>query len=230
MTYEEVVENALSRTLEFDGEFPSTRLPMYRRIGQRQQQLYTAASKINPDYYGQRAGAALDSEFRLDLRDLDGATNLDQAVGVQRVEIQDAGTSSYTTGDEVNIVSVDDVEADIAPRVSIRDQIIKGIGVDLTNVVSLCVYYPRIPDMPLTAEDGTTDIDLQEAYQELLIIDLTMYLVRKSLSLNTEVKAGILGALKEEEGGALTQYLSDVATYHIGQHHRFSEPVSTATR
>ncbi len=230
MTYEEVVENALARTLDWDGEFPSSRLPMYRRVGVRQQQLFSMASKINPDYYGQRAGAALDAQYRLDLRDLDGATDLDQAVGVQRVEIEDAGTSSYASGDEVNIVSVDDIEADIAPRVSIRDQIIKGVGTDLLNVVSLCVYYPRFADMPDDDEDGTTDIQLIQAYQELLVIDLTKDLVRKCLSIEPDVKSAIQQILNEEEQELLTIYMADVKAYSIGQHQRFSEPVSTGTR
>ncbi len=230
MTYEEVVENALARTLEWDGEFPSTRLPMYRRIGVRQQQLFSMASKVNPDYYGSEAAAALDSEYRLDLKDLDGLATLDQAAGVQRVIILDPGASIYVAGDEVNIVSIDDIDADLPPRVTIRDQIVKGVGTDLINVVSLCVKYPRYADMPLNTEDGTTDIQLQEPYQELLVIDLTKDLVRKTLSLEVGVKAAIGETLKEEETELLTVYMADVAAFQIGQHHRFSEPVSTATR
>ena len=41
--------------------------------------MFSMASKINPDYYGAEAGAALDSEFRLDLKDLIDLADLDQA-------------------------------------------------------------------------------------------------------------------------------------------------------
>ncbi len=224
MTYEEVVEAALSRTLEWDGEFPSTRLPMYRRIGTRQQQLFTKASKVNPAYYGVKAGAALDANLELDLRDMAGVPAVNQSVGVQRVEINDAGTSSYTTGDRVAIVDIDDIEADLAPRVSLRDFILKSIGTDLNNVVSLCVYYPRYPDMPDNDEDGTTDIELSETFSELLVIDLTKYLLRKTIGLEQSVKATLMGALDEEEQEELAVYLADVGAFGIGQSHRFSEP------
>jgi len=230
MTYEEVIENALARTLDWDGEFPSTRLPMYRRVGVRQQQLFSMASKINPDYYGTEAGADLDSEYRLDLKDLDGAANLDQACGVQRVVILDPGTSTYVADDEVNIVSIDDIDADLPPRVTIRDQIVKGVGTDLALVTSLCVKYPRYADMPANTEDGTTDIELQQPYQELLVIDLTKDLVRKCLSMETEVKAATQTILNEEEQELLVIYMADVKAFAIGQHQRFSEPVSIATR
>lgn len=230
MTYEEVVEAALARTLDWDGEFPSTRLPMYRRIGTRQQQLFSMASKVNPDYYGSEAGAPLDAQYRLDLKDLAGLADLDQALGVQRIIILDAGASSYTAGDEVNIVSIDDIDADLPPRVTIRDQIIKGVGTDLVDVVSLCVKYPRVSDMPENSEDGTTDIQLIEAYQELLVIDLTKDLVRKCMSMDPTVKAAVQQVLNEEEQELLAMYMADVRAFAIGQHQRFGEPVSTATR
>lgn len=231
MTFEEVVENALARTLEFDAVFPSTRLPMYRRIGVRQQQLFTLASKLNPDYYGSEAGGPLDAYYQMDLKDLAGLVDLDQAVGIQRVEILDHGThATYADGDEVNIVSIDDIDADLAPRVTIRDQVIKGVGTDLALVTSLCVKYPRVADMPASSEDGTTDIELHEPHQELLVVDLTMYLVKKCLSLETGAKAAILENLKSEAGELGAGYLSDVKDYAIGARHRFSEPVRTATK
>lgn len=224
MTYEEVVEASLSRTLEWDGEFPSTRLPLYRRIGTRQQQLFTKASKMNPAYYGVKAGAALDANLELDLRDMAGVPAVNQAVGVQRVEIGDHGTSAYADGDRVAIVDIDDIEADLAPRVFLRDFVLGSIGTDLTNVTSLCVYYPRYPDMPANTEDGSTDIEISETFSELLVIDLTKYLLRKTLGLEQAVKATLMGALDEEEQEELAVYTADIGAFGLGQSHRFSEP------
>jgi len=230
VTYEEVVVAAMARGLDWDADFPSTRLPLYRRIGKRQQQLFTKASKVNPDYYGVKAGAALDANDELDLRDLEAAPSVDQAAGVQRVEISDAGTSSYATGDKVSIVSVDDIEAELAPRMTLRDFVLKGVGTDLANVVSICVYYPRYPDMPANDEDGSTVLQLSETYSELLVIDLTKYLVKKTLSIEADVKAKILETLNAEEQEELGIYLAEVGTFGVGQSRRFSEPPPTASR
>jgi len=231
MTFAEVVENALARTLDFDAEFPSTKLPMYRRIGVRQQQLFTLASKINPDYYGSEAGGVLDANYQLDLRDLAGLADLDQAVGIQRVEILDHGTSTvHADGDEVNIVSIDDIDADLSPRVTIRDQVLRGVGTDLLNVTSLCMKYPRVADMPDTDEDGTTDVEVPEPHQELLVVDLTKHLVKKCISMDGEVKVAIVGTLDTEEGELAALYMSDVQNFAIGARHRFSEPAGTRTK
>jgi len=230
VTYEEVVENALSRGLDFDAEFPSTRLPMYRRVGVRQQQIFNLAARKNPDYYGVQAAGTLDANFRISLADLVGHATLDQATAIQSILILDAGASAYAAGDEVNIVSIDDVDGDLAPRVTIRDRIIQGVGTDLTSVVSLCVKYSRVPDPAETDEDGSTAIEVHEPHVELLVIDLTIHLARKTLSMEPEVKAAVISSLREEEKELLTVYFDEVINFALGQHHRFSEPVGTATR
>ncbi|MCL7965370.1 MAG: hypothetical protein M8858_08130 [marine benthic group bacterium] len=230
MTYEEVVEAAMARGLDWDADFPSTRLPLYRRIGTRQQQLFTMASKANPDYYGVKAGAAIDANDELNLRDMAGVPAVDQAAGVQRIEIGDHGTSSYADGDEVHTISIDDPDAALAPRVTLRDMVIKGFGTDLDNVTSLCVYYPRYPDMPDNDEDGSTDLEISEAYTELLVIDLTKYLVKKTLSIEADVKARVMEELEKEEQEQFASYMSDVVAFSLGQSRRFSEPPSTTSR
>lgn len=230
MTYEEVVENVLARTLDFDGQFPSSRRPMYRRIGKRQQQLMSMASKVSPDYHGACATGALDATGCLDLRDLETAVGLDQAGVIQRFEINDPGTGVFPTGTQVHLVSRDDVKAGIAPRATLRDRIIKGIEPELDGVASIDVYYGRIADMPLAAEDGTTLLEMHEVHQELLIIDLTKDLVRKALELSPEAKAAILAILDVEEQAALADYTNDVAAFASAQEKRFSEPPPTATR
>jgi len=231
MTYEDVVIATLARTLEWDAEFPSTRLPMFRRIGIRQQQLFCLASKSNPDYYGRCATGDIDANGCLDLRDLATAVApVDQAAGVQYIEINDPGTGVHPTGTEVHIISIGDQAADIAPRATLRDFIIRGIDLDLEGVISLDVYYPRVPDMPLVGEDGTTVLELLEQHQELLVIDLTKDLIRKTIDLSPEVKAAVKGILDQEEADALANYLEDIRGFAIDQAHRFSEPIPTATR
>ncbi len=203
---------------------------MYRRIGKRQQQLMSMASKVSPDYHGACATGDLDSTGCLDLRDLETAAGLDQAGVIQRLEVNDPGTSGLPTGTQVHLISRDDLKAAVAPRATLRDRIIRGIEPDLDGVTSIDVYYGRIADMPATAEDGTTDLEMHEVHQELLIIDLTKDLVRKALELSPEAKAAILAILDVEEQAALADYTNDVAAFASAQEKRFSEPPPTATR
>lgn len=230
MTYEEIVENALARTLDFDGQFPSSRRPMYRRIGKRQQQLMSIASKVSPDYHGVCATGDLDANGCLDLRDLATAAGLDEAAAIQRFEVNDPGTGIHPTGTKIHLVSIDDVKAAVAPRATMRDRFIKGIEPDLDGVTSIDVYYARIADMPLATEDGSTTLDMHDQHQELLIIDLTKDLVRKALQIEPESKAAILQILDNEETGALADYATDLSGFASNQEKRFSEPPPTATR
>ena len=201
MQYEEIVTGALARMLDWGNEFPSARMPMYRRISQRQQQLFSLASKLNPDYYGRCVIGAFDGEGCLDLRDLVDLATVDQAAGIQFVEVNDVGTNVVrVSGEEVNMVSIADKDADVAPRITVRDFIIRGVGTDFTGVVSIRIFYPRIPDMVAFTENGTTEIELLEQHQELLIIDLTKDLLRKTIQMVPEVKTAATGIL--DSGGA----------------------------
>lgn len=231
MQVEEIVTGSLARMMDWGNDFPSARMPMYRRISQRQQQLYSFASKANPDYYGRCAIGGFDAEGCLDLRDLIDLANLDQAAGIQFVEISDAGASvTVTAGEEVNIVSIADRDADVSPRVTLRDFIFRGVGTDLTGVISVKIFYPRIPDELLFTEDGTTEIELLQQHQELLIIDLTKDLLRKTMGMEPSVKTAAAGLLAAEEEKAMQDYLEDINAFAIGASHRFSEPPPTATR
>lgn len=228
-TLEQLVIAALARALDFDAEVPSTRQVHWRRLQLRQQQLFTMGSQLNPDYYGVAATGILDTNDSLDLKDLATTALVDQAVGIQRIEIENIGTSSFTTGDEVNIVSIDDVDADMSPRVTIRDFIIKSVGTDLNLVTSLCVFYPRIPDLIQEAL-GTETVQLPEQYQELLVVDLTREMVGKTLDMDQAAKGTAMGILATEESVLLERYVQEMATFQHGQKHRFSEPVPSSTR
>lgn len=228
-TLEQLAIVALARALDFDAEVPSTRQVHWRRLQLRQQQLFSIASRLNPDYYGVSASGVLDANAALNLDDLATTALVDQAVGIQRIEIDDAGTSGLTTGDDVNIVSVDDIDADLSPRVTLRDFIIRGVGSDLTNVTSLCVFYSRIPDLIQEAL-GTETVQLPEQYQELLVVDLLRDMISKTISMEATTKTAVLELLTGEESGLMDPYLKEVATFQHGQRHRFSEPVPSSTR
>lgn len=224
MTFDEIIDNAKARGLEFGSSFPTTNRVLYRRIEIHQQELFSQASRINPDYFGVSAKGPLDAEFALDLKGLEVSVGVDPASAVTRVEIQDAGTHpTLVTGDQVNLVSQSDREAALAPRMTLRNFVLRGIGTDLTGVVSVCVYYGYRPENFATPMDGTEEAELPDVYQELLVIDATKWMLKQTLSMNVEARAGAIAALSEEEDEMSGAFMAEVADYAGGQVSRFGD-------
>lgn len=224
MTFDEIVDNAKARALDFGATFPSTKRVLYRRIEIHQQELFSQATRMNPDYFGVSAKGTLDSLFRVNLKDLDVAVDVDPASNVTRVEIEDAGTHpTLVASDEVNIVSLSDIDAALPPRMTLRNFILKGIGTELQGVVSVCVSYGYRPESKTIPLDGTEEAELPAVYQELLVIDLVKWMVRMTLGLETQVKAAALAALSEEEGEMNGVFMAEVTDYAGVQVSRFGD-------
>ena len=66
-TVEDLVEQALSRCAEYGGNYPATRSLLYRRLGVRQQELFAAAARANPEYFGATAIGTLDANKAVSL-------------------------------------------------------------------------------------------------------------------------------------------------------------------
>lgn len=220
MILSEVVTQALARAVDFDLRVPAARSIMWRRISLRQQELYSRAAKINPDWAGVSAIGPLVSwagGLAMDVSDL-----IDPSEGadlISRVEIADKGTSAYVNGQEVNIVQLSDTSIADAPRVTIRSRIVQAVGADLLNVVSLAVYYSRIP-LPIDSADCL--VDIPDPHSELLVIDLTKYLAKKTISLDTPTRTAIIASLKEEEDEALANFDGYVARFSDATISRFA--------
>ncbi len=202
---------------------------MWRRLQVRQAQLFSLAGKVNPEYFGARAQANLDANLAADLRDLVGNATLDPASTVQRVQVQDAGVSSLTTGDRIAIVSLDDIAAEEAPRMTLRDFVLRTVGTDLTGVVSICVAYSRVPNV-VAAANGTEILALPDQYHELLVIDLAVDLLKKTIGLGVEQRVAAISVLEQELAPLLADFQSEVAVFPEGASHRFSEPPPTTRR
>lgn len=215
MTIAEIVEAALARASDFGANFPSTRSVLYRRIGQRLQQLYAVAARTNPEYFGVSAVGTLSSgAVSLSTTgDPDAGDPVFSPELITRVEIADKGTSAYTNGDEVFVVQRNDPGVAVAPRVTIRNGVIQQIGTDLTNVTSLRMYYSRRP-FRLDGGDGALALDFPEAFQELLVVDLAKWLARKLA--DKENRGLALEALTAEETELLANFVAEVESYTSG--------------
>jgi hypothetical protein len=223
MTFDEIVDNALSRAMDFGTDFPSTRRTMYRRIEVREQDLFTQAGRVNPDYFGVNTLGTLSPAGDVDFATLDAeGSTVDPATAITRVEIEDPGTHpTLQCDDEVTIVSSHDPDAGLAPRMWLRNFVLHAYGDDLDGVVSVCVYYSYRPAPRTTPMDGTETAELPSVYQELLVLDLTQWLLKQSLSMDPDRKQAALGVLSQEEADMLARFMGEVADFAGGQVSRF---------
>ncbi len=224
MTYDEIIDNAKSRSLDFGATFPTTKRVLYRRIEIRQQELFSAANRVNPDYFGKSATGTLDATGAADIKDQQAAVDVDPAANITRVEVEDAGTHpTLVTGDEVHIVSLSDVRAALAPRMTLRNFILRQVGTDLAGVVSICAFYGFRPENKTTPLDGTEVAELPDVFQELLVYDLVMFMIKQTLDMDVTLKTGALAVLQEEVNEMSAGFLAEVADYAGAQVSRFGD-------
>ena len=222
MTFDEIVDNAKARALDFGGTFPSTKRVLYRRIEIHQQELFSQASRMNPDYFGVSASGTLDANGIVDIKEQQASVDVDPAANITRVEVEDAGTHpTLVTGDEINVVPLNDIEVALAPRMTLRNFALRQVGTDLAGVVSVCAFYGYRPETKATPLDGSEEAELPAVYQELLVIDLTKWMVRMTLALETQIKAAALAALSEEQGEMNGAFMAEVTDYAGAQVSRF---------
>ena len=224
MTFQEIVDNAKSRGLDFSVTYPTTERVLFRRIEIRQQELFSAATRVNPDYFGKSATGTLDANGFVDIKDQQASVDVDPAANITRVEVEDAGTHpTLVTGDEINIVSISDVEADLPPRMTLRNFVLRQVGTDLAGVVSVCAFYGYRPENKATPLDGTEEAELPSVYQELLVMDLTQWLVQQTLEMDAGRKTAALEVLSVDEGQMMDAFLQEVADFAGAQVSRFGD-------
>lgn len=232
MTYDEIVDAALARAMDFGNSFPTTRPVLYRRIEIRQSEIFTLAARVNPDYFGVNVIGVLDADGLVDLAELDADTAVaDPTSAITRIEIRDAGTHpTLQCGKEVTLVTPNDREAGLAPRMTLRNFTLRPIPGDMDGVVSVCVFYAYRPRPKATPLDGTEESELPSFYQELSVIDLTKWLLKQSISMAVETKAAALAALSDEEKEMLTTFMAEVADYAGAQVSRFGSVAGSQRR
>lgn len=202
MTVEEVVREAMGR---LHGIADVSRTPgptMYRRVGLRQQQLFSRIAQADQEYTGTWADGTLDADARLDLKDL--LDPLPAAGRITRIEIKDRGSSSYTNGQNVQIVNTNSAEFRGDPRVTIRDYLVEGYTPpgqnatnDLDGVTSLRVYYPRMP-AALDGSDKAKEIELESPWDEMLVLDLAIWLIRRAPDVSLADRGEAIGLMGAE--------------------------------
>jgi hypothetical protein len=225
MTFQDIVDNAKARAIDFGATFPTTARVLFRRIEIRQQEIFSAASRVNPDYFGVSASGVVDPvTLSADLKDMEAAVDVDPASQVSRVEVQDPGTHpTLVAGDEINVVSLHDIAAALAPRMTLRNFVLTSVGQEVAGVATVLVFYGYRPENKTTPLDGTEPAELPDVYQELLVIDLVKWMLKQTVELAPETKAPALAVLSEEEEEMQGAFMAEVTDYGGAQVSRFGD-------
>lgn len=214
MTVQEIVDAALARGAEFQATFPNSFDVSRRRVQAHQQVLFSHAADVNRDYVG------ADAVLVLTTGACDTKLLTPKPMRIVRVFIEDAGTSGIATGRKVNIVPIDDLVSALAPRATLRDGIIAQVGTELAGVTSVRVWYSRQPAaIPL----ATNVPELPDQYHELLVIDLAMQMVRKTIGLSATSRDDILQVLQleyQDMYGDFTEHLKNYNFAETARHGR----------
>jgi len=214
MTADEVIDQALARCTDLGATVPITRSVCYTRLTTRESQLFARAAAVHPEYFGVTTTAAI----------VGGLVNLLNFVPrVERVvEVRVAAGTGLPVGAVVNLVPIDDVDAMLAPRATIRNGQIKGVGTDLAGVTSLTIHYARRGGAaPMT---GTTVPELPDQFLDLLVLDLARYMIAKLLDMDAARREGWLGLLTAEEQGLLGTFDEHIRHFIGPEQRRFRGP------
>lgn len=212
VTVEDLRIAALARCAEYGGEYPNTNSLSYQRIGERQQQLFAAAALTNPEYFGATADGVLDGQGAVDMGTMGDPSVADPVPAVElisRLEVAAISAGPLSVGQEINVVPLTDVEAALAPRVTVRGNIIRQVGTDLAGVTEVRLFYSHRPFV-LRPQDGAVVIELPEPFHILLVLDLARFMMRKAASVEKEVRQVALAAFESEEKEAMDNFLAHV--------------------
>lgn len=143
-------------------------------ISRKQQRAFLDAGKINPDFFGADASPSLSSGVA-------SLSGISPTVGIiSHVEIANAGTSNYTSGDEVNLVRTSEKDNELPPRMYRQTNKLVGVGSDLTSVTSVKIYYSQVPAALFSAADPSTlYMSLPDEHADVLITEAALYLAIK---------------------------------------------------
>lgn len=216
-TVEDLTIQALARCDEYGASYPSVHSVMYRRLGVRQQQLFSAAARINPEYFGLQADGTLDTNGEISLAltgDPDATSPVPNMELISKIEVlaNDGSVDALPVGTEIYVVPITDLDAALAPRLTIRGGTFAPVGTDLATVTQIRVYYSYRP-FRLEPDSESTPIELPEPFHDLLVVDLARFLLRKSASLTKEVRDVAMAALQTEEAESLANFLAHVKEF-----------------
>ena len=215
------MDAAMARALEFTPGVPSTPTLMLHRINVRQQQIAVHIANKEPEYLGRQATVALVAGAYA----LSGLNPLHERI--TRVEVDGVGTSPYTQGDRVSIVPIMDVDVALAPRMTLRDNVLTQVGTDMALVSTIRIYYSK----RFATVDGLTDVlEYPEQFHELSVVDLSKHLLRKTLGMKADERTAAIALLDEEEKDLLADLDRHLEHWRYPEVARFAHSAEAQAR
>lgn len=231
-TYDDIRIAALARALDWNVTVPSSKSVMFNKVGGRQQELFTLAAAVDPEYYEVQAIGTLSSgAVDIALMLTDGVLECVKATKA-KVEtlIGSPSANAPEVGDEIHLIPAsDDPDAYLAPRATIKNKILEQVGTDLVDVESIRLFYSYRPDGPAVDEDGTTELALEQPFDDLLVIDLARDLARKTIGMDAQAKLAITAALDEEEKGLLGTFQNHIRSFSAARQSRMAHTTGQLT-
>src|SRR5271157_3831672 len=169
-TVEDLTILALTRCAEYSDSYPTTRSVLYQRLGERQQQLFAAAARTNPEYFGVTAFGTLDANHAISLAGLGDPAAVPPVPAMElisriTVTANDGTVGAPAVGSEIHKVTISDPHA-LPPRVTIRGTDLRPVGTDLDHVTQIAVDFSPRPFL-VRPVDGTEPIELPEPFHAL---------------------------------------------------------------
>lgn len=157
MTAQEIINAAAERSNLNDKDLIST-TELLDYITLYERRVYLTAARENPDFFG-REGNTSARASSTDSWSLTSAPG--NIAAVSKIEVQSitGSVSGISAGDDVNIISIRDPDAALAPRVYIRNKTVREYNQELQDdssnyVTRLKVYYSFLPPDRTSTSDS----------------------------------------------------------------------------
>lgn len=210
-TIQAVITAALNRNQLNDEDVLAGDAELILLASRKQQRAFLEVAKVNPDFFGAAATPSLSAGGVASL------TGISPTVGIiSHVEIANVGTSNYSSGDEVNLVTVAEKDDELAPRMYRQRNQLVTVGSDLQGVTSVKLFYGQVPAALDSGQDpANLFMSLPDEHADVLITEMALYLAIKD---NREAQE--LSILRDEAKEALANLLF-VAQLNIPANQRF---------
>jgi hypothetical protein len=95
--------------------------------------------------------------------------------------------------------------------VTLRGNVVRQVGTDLAGVVSLYVYYARIP-LAVSGADGSRTLELPDPFLNLLVLDGARYIVARMPGTYAPGPA-LVAQIDQEEGVLMQSFLAHAKAF-----------------
>ena len=194
---------------------------VYRRIDQRQRELFRMAAEIDSEFYGacgtitvrQTGPIAVNLSASFPEGDV-GQVDLVRVKALGTYQNPNRADDNYDerveVGDEITICSAYDAPAHLPPRATIRDGVLAPIdtdfGLENQRFGELEVFYQRLP----RSISDDEDVDLAKPWDMLLVWDAARFMVARAPEAEAQ---RVIAMAKTEEAELLAQYRQHVASW-----------------